>query len=244
MFEPATYSPDETVELGRSQEDGACGHADCNKSLCSIDRCPLLKGIGAVQHLAARDTLFWQDDAAENLYLIRDGIARMCRLSADGRRQINRIAFPGDLIAVTGTERYPYSAEAITPLTVVAFPRATFNRQVDRVSCLRQLVHDTVLKELDAVHDQIMLLGQKTATERVAHILALLARNMNDDPSDPIELPLSRTDIADYLGLTVETVSRTLSRFKREGKIRMLNQRLIMVPDFDRLVDDELDMAC
>ncbi len=243
MFEPEFTYSDDTVDVSASERSGKCGHADCNPSACTIDRCPLLKEIGLTQHLAARDTLFWQDDVADHLYLVKEGIARTCRLSADGRRQINRIAFPGDLIAVTGTDRYPYSAEAVTPLTVIAFHRGNFNRQVDQVSCLRQLVRDTVLKELDAVQDQIMLLGQKTATERVAHVLALLARHMNNDPSEPIELPLSRTDIADYLGLTVETVSRTLSRFKREGKIRMLSQRRIVVPDFDQLSDDALELA-
>ncbi|MEM8916319.1 MAG: Crp/Fnr family transcriptional regulator [Pseudomonadota bacterium] len=237
MLQTAFSQMGELQPTELSGEAPACRQSDCAASACRLSDCKMLRAAGQTRTVSARDTLFWQDDDAEFLFIVIKGMARACRLTSDGRRQINRFAFPGDLLAATNAGFYPYSVEAVTGLEVIALPRASADTLIDQVACLRKLVSATILKELDEVHDQVMLLGRMTAAERVGHVLALLAKHTQTVPGQPIDLAVSRADIADYSGLTVETVSRTLSRFKREGKIRMLGQREIIVPDFSELAE-------
>ena len=210
---------------------------DCEPGPCSIARCPILHDVGRTAQFKADETLFWEGDRADHVYLVVDGIVRTCRFFADGRRQIVRFAFPGDLMANTNTESYRCTAEAVTPLTVLALPRSAFNEQIEGLACLRRLVTDKILSELDERRSQVLLLGRMNAAERVAQFLVMLADHGDGEPADPIELPMSRADMADYLGLTVETVSRVLSRFKREGKIRMPSQNTIIPAALDLAIE-------
>ena len=209
----------------------------CLSAKCSLANCRMLRALGQVRTIDARSPLIWQDDAADHLFLILKGMARAFKLTADGRRQINRFAFPGDLLAVTGAGQYPYSIDAITELTVLVLPKAGTNELTQQKPCLQMLISESIVRELDEVHNQVLLLGRMNATERVQYILGLLAKHHNGSPCGAISLPVSRADMADYAGLTIETVSRTLTRLKRDGRISMPSQSEIVVPQNEAFLD-------
>ena len=136
-------------------------------------------------------------------------------------------------------------AEAATDVEICTFPNAAFERLVGEYPGLQQRLFQHTLDELDAARDWMLLLGRKTAEEKVASFLYMLARrslmtgcvHKATPGAAAFELPLTRSDMADYLGLTIETVSRQLTRLKTSNVIRLSTNRLIMVPDLDRLAN-------
>lgn len=204
---------------------------------CSPDNCPVVNQLGTAKTFKSGETLFWEDDIADSYFLIESGVARGCRILSDGRRQICRFIFPGDLIAHSDRDTYPYIAEAITPVTARQIPRHQLDQAEHDTECVRKLVMNSVLAELHESQDQILVLGRMTALERVAHFLCALAKRSGANVREPVILPMSRVDIADYLGLTLETVSRVMSRLKREGKIKMISANRISVPNASTLVE-------
>lgn len=221
-----------------------CPEPVCRPATCSMAECPLLKPLGKIKSYDSGDIVFWEGDDANRYYLVVSGVLRGCKLLSDGRRQISRFVFPGDLMAYSGTEQFPYSAEAVTPVTLLAIPRPGFDSTTEENSCLQRLVTKALLNELHDTQDQVLLLGRMTATERVLHFLAALARRTTEDSDADgiVEIPMSRADIADFLGLTIETVSRVLSRFKREGKISMIGHNRIVLnePEAFAVLSQEL----
>lgn len=210
-----------------------------------MSECPLLRRLGKTRTFEAGEIVFWEGDKADKYFLVANGVLRGCKLMSDGRRQISRFVFAGDLMAHSSTAQYPYTAEAVTPVTLLALPRTAFDDQAEESACLRRLIHQSLLGELHDTQDQVLLLGRMTATERVFHFLRSLAERTSAEagPADAIELPMSRADIADFLGLTIETVSRVLSRFKREGKITMLGHNRIIFRNRDDLTPPSEGMA-
>ncbi len=148
--------------------------------------------------------------------------------------------FPPDFLGRAFRRSNPYFAEAASDLEICVFPKDAFERLAGEYPELEHRLFERALDELDAAREWMLLLGRKTAEEKVADFLYLLARrslatHCADHATASFELPLSRADIADYLGLTIETVSRQLTRLKTSGVIRLVNNRLIEVPDLDGL---------
>ena len=222
-----------------------CPGPDCRPATCNMVECPLLKRLGKTKAYEPGDIVFWEGDEADRYYLVISGVLRGCKLLSDGRRQISRFVFPGDLMAYSGTEAFPYSAEAVTPVTVLAIPRPGFDTTTEENACLQRLVTKSLLDELRDTQDQVLLLGRMTAAERVSHFLAALARRTPapGGADGVVELPMSRADIADFLGLTIETVSRVLSRFKRDGKISMIGHNRIVLNELAALADSSGELA-
>ncbi len=209
--------------------DGRCAHVSCEQSSWLPSACPAIEEVGTPKTFGAGDTIFWEDDHASSYFIIESGVGRGCRILPDGRRQICRFVFPGDLIAHSDTGRYPYTVEAITPITAMVVPRVQFQHILERMDCIRKLLMDSMLAELRESQDQVLVLGRMTAVERVSHFFYTLATRTQTDPSQPLIIPMNRTDIADYLGLTLETVSRVIGRLKREGKIRLISANRIAI---------------
>ena len=207
-----------SLEPPTALHGGDCSQAQCEQTYWLPHVCPAIQEIGTPKTFASGETIFWEDDHANFYFLIESGVARGCRILPDGRRQICRFIFPGDLIAHSQTERYPYTAEAITPVSAIAVPRTPLQQKTESKACLRKILTQSVLAELRESQDQILVLGRMTAVERVSHFFYLLAERTGTDPSQPIIIPMNRTDIADYLGLTLETVSRVIqpSKARRE----------------------------
>jgi len=152
---------------------------------------------------------------------------------ADGRRQITGFMFAGDFFGFGTPGEYGYAAEAITATTLIRFARRDVERATETSPALQRRLLAIANEELRNAQDQMLLLGRKTAHEKVASFLISLARRAErgSRPGNPVHIPMSRTDIADYLGLTMETVSRTITHFKCAGVIRLLDHGRILLSD-------------
>jgi CRP/FNR family transcriptional regulator len=208
------------LTLCRGLERQAVSHVAAISSLC---------------RKAAGETLFSEGDAADGAYEVVKGTLRLYKLLPDGRRQIVGFPTAGHMLGLAPEGTHVYTAEAVTDVTLCRYPRASFNRLVDHVPGLARRLWAVTADELRFAQNQLLLLGRKTATEKVASFLLLLADQQN--ATDEIAVPMTRTDIGDYLGLTIETVSRTLTRLKRDRLIGLPSPDRIELLDSDQLAD-------
>jgi CRP/FNR family transcriptional regulator len=178
-------------------------------------------------------TFINEGDPADNFFNITAGTAKLYKLLPDGRRQITGFAHAGIFLGLAVSSTYAFSAEAIDQVRFCRFPRQKLQTLLDDFPALEKRLLETASNELVAAQEQMLLLGRKTARERLASFLiaqGLLARPCHRG-SDEIALPMSRGDIADYLGLTIETVSRTFTRLKNEQLISIPNATTVTVLD-------------
>jgi CRP/FNR family transcriptional regulator len=207
-----------------------CEHCDVRLiAVCSALRHDELASLERIAHTlcyAPKETLFLENDPADSAYTLTRGALRLYRVFADGRRQVTGFLLPGDFIGIEDSGTRRFSADAITDVTLCHYPKRDFARLVDEKPHLLQQLYRTASHDLIEARDHMMALGQRSAQEKIAwflvHLRGRYARGTA--PSNHIELPMSRQDIADYLGLTIETVSRTLTRLAREGAIAISPQ--------------------
>jgi CRP/FNR family transcriptional regulator, anaerobic regulatory protein len=193
-----------------------------------------LDRISQVRNFAAKTMLFDQGALAGSVFNVTEGIVRLYKSLPDGRRQIVGFALPGDFLGLALRDRYSVAAEAVTQVRVCRFARSTFLDYIDVRPHLLRRLHEFAGHELSLAQDQMLLLGRRTAEEKIAtFLLNLQTRYARIGVfSVTVPLPMTRQDIADYLGLTIETVSRTLTRLARE-------KALVIVPDGVRLLGKE-----
>jgi len=176
--------------------------------------------------VAARDSLFLQGDPATHVFILVDGSARLTRLLPDGRRAAIGFRFAGDLIGYTSNDEYPFGAEALSASQVCRLERRRLDDLFRRHPLIERRFLDLCTRELAATQDHVMVLGRYTAEERVAAFLMSLAeaqaRRGHAGPT--LELPATRADLGELLGLTLETVSRMFSSFRKRGWIRLHGQ--------------------
>ena len=216
----------------------ANGCDDCKVRLFSVcgalDPSELdeLERISQARVFPAKATLFEQGALAGSVFNVTEGVVRLYKSLPDGRRQIVGFALAGDFLGLALMDRYGVAAEAVTEVRACRFARSAFLGYVDGRPHLLRRLHEFAGHELSLAQDQMLLLGRRTAEEKVAaFLLNLQARYARiGKTSVNVPLPMSRQDIADYLGLTIETVSRTLTRLAREkallvvpGGVRVLN---------------------
>ncbi|QKV17490.1 Crp/Fnr family transcriptional regulator [Oricola thermophila] len=168
------------------------------------------------------------------------GVVKLSKLLADGRQQIVGLQFAPDFMGRLFREESDVIADAATDVTLCTFPRNVIEELVRESPELEHKLHEQALKELDEAREWMLTLGRKTAGEKVASFLYLIAANVDPELADhdgPIrfELPLKRSDIADFLGLTIETVSRQITKLRKAGVIQIENNRTVIVPDLERL---------
>jgi len=174
---------------------------------------------------------------------IMSGVIKLTKTLADGRQQIVGLQFAPDFLGRTMAEESPYSAEAATDVQLCAFPRDGFEAMMRKYPGIEHRLFEDTLNELDAAREWMLLLGRKTAREKVAtflHMIAHRASSVGCNHTPDLNfcrftLPLTRADTADYLGLTLETVSRQITSLKREGTIELSDKREIIVPDIEVL---------
>ncbi len=179
------------------------------------------------------ETLLFESDPADHAFNITNGVVRVSKMLPDGRRQITGFLHPGDFLGLSYQDCYAYSAEAVTPVKACRFRKAELNRIMRDNPELEHRLLSMANNELALAHERMLLLGRKSAAEKVASFLLSLPRH--PDRIDEIDLPMTRGDIADYLGLTLETVSRTLSGFVRQQIVRNASPRIVMILDMARL---------
>ncbi|MFH5926746.1 helix-turn-helix domain-containing protein [Roseomonas xinghualingensis] len=158
--------------------------------------------------------VYAEGNLADHLYKVVAGAIRTCRILPDGRRMIAHFALQGDLFGLDGVQHHRFFAEAVTDTVVIAFPRKEITEWVSREPGAAHSWNTYTLEKLTAAQDRFIMLGRRTAAERVAAFLLDLA-DRGQRPDESIDLPMSRYDIADYLGLTSETVSRLLSNLRK-----------------------------
>jgi CRP/FNR family transcriptional regulator len=168
------------------------------------------------------------------------GVVKLSKLLADGRQQIVGLQFAPDFMGRLFREQSEVIADAATDVTVCSFPKAVLEDLIRESPDLEHKLHEQALEELDEAREWMLTLGRKTAGEKVASFLYLIASNIDpelDEHDGPIqfELPLKRSDIADFLGLTIETVSRQITKLRKTGIIEVENNRTVIVPDLEKL---------
>ena len=179
----------------------------------------------------SRDTeIFGEAEPADYIYQVVEGAVRSHKLLSDGRRQIGAFHLPGDIFGLENGDLHRFTAEAIVHTTVRIVKRLGLERAVNCDPAMARALLTMTDQNLQHVENHMLLLGRKTSHERVAAFLLEMNGRVSG-PGDVVALPMSRRDIADYLGITLETVSRALSDFKRKGYLRFLDttQRQIVV---------------
>ena len=212
--------------------------ADCTVRLVSVcaalppDELFALEDLAHQVTIPAKQTIFLQGEDADWVYAITQGVVRLYNLLPDGRRQSVGFALPGDILGIAMCERHAFSADAVEPVTACRFGRAAFVDLVDAKPHLLRRLHAFATHELTLAQDQMMLLGRRTAEEKlVTFLLGLRGRWAKLRPASvTVPLPMSRQDIADFLGLTIETVSRTFTKLAKDksilivpGGVRLMN---------------------
>ena len=171
----------------------------------------------------AHRTFIMAGEPASYLFNITEGVVKVYRLLPDGRQQITGFLFPGDFLGLATGNAYAFSAEAVTPVRYCRFARKPLERFLGDAPRMERQLLTIASNELAAAQEQMVVLGRKTAREKLASFLITLSQRMKrlGKPEDMLDLPMSRADIADYLGLTTETVSRTFTQFRTSGLIEL-----------------------
>ena len=195
-----------------------------------------LSSISAFQKIKTGKTLFAEGDDADTVFEVVQGILKLYKLLPDGRRQIMGFVSTDKLIGFGDDDSYPYTAEAVTEVTLCRYSRNQFDRLLDEVPGFARRVLAARSQDLQSAQDQMLLLGRKTAIERIATFLLHLGKlQLASSGGTSLLVPMTRADIADYLGLTIETVSRSLTKLKRDRIINLPEAVRVTVVDRDRL---------
>jgi len=182
--------------------------------------------MGAPMPFARNEEIYGENEPAEYLYKVLSGTVRTYKVLNDGRRQIGAFYLPGDIFGLEAGDEHMFSAEAIVDCKVLVIKRSSVISLAARESDVARQLWEMTAAELQRAQDHIMLLI-KTAQERVAGFLLEMAKRA--PAGNEVELPMSRQDIADYLGLTIETVSRTLTQLENAAAISVPSSRHIVL---------------
>ncbi len=196
-------------------------------SLCNVLDSNDLKSFSKLStdfQKAAKQIICAEDEKAEHIYNIRSGAVRLSKMLSDGRRQITGFLFAGDFFGLSCKDKYSFTAEAITEVKICRFNRTKIIESFQDYPRLGERVFDMTRTELNSTHDQMLLLGRKTAKEKLCSFLIIMKEKsgrINVRDENEVDIPMSRSDIADYLGLTVETVSRQFTNLHKLGLIEL-----------------------
>lgn len=208
---------------------------------CDSDEFEFLNQIKYYRSYEAGQPIMWSGDRMEFVASIVSGTATLAQLTEDGRQQTLGLLLPSDFIGRPGRDLAVFDVSAVTDVTLCCFRRKEFEKLVRDTPHIAQRMLEMALDELDAARDWMFLLGRKTAREKIASFLTLIIRRgtapsvVTDNYDCSIELPLTRQAMSDFLGLTLETVSRQFSRLKSEGLIQLQGGRTVYIPDIAAL---------
>jgi CRP/FNR family transcriptional regulator len=216
---------------------------------CESDELALLDRIKTYRTYAPGETIAWTGEAMTVVGSVVEGVAMLSSTMTDGRRQMVGLLLPSDFLGRPGRARNPYDVVAATETTFCMFQKPEFERIVANTPRIERRLLEMTLDELDSAREWMLLLGRKTAREKIASLFVIMARRdaaLNRTlPQDGLRFPLyiTREAMADYLGLTIETVSRQISGLRKDGLVVLGENRMVHVPDFARLIDESGDDA-
>ena len=238
----ATSTPNLTLNCGDCpiRHNAVCARCD-DQELQQLEKIKYYRSFEAGQ------TIIWSGDEMEFVASVVSGIATLSQTMEDGRTQMVGLMLPSDFVGRPGRSIAPYDVVAVSDMLMCCFRRKPFEDMMVKTPHVAQRLLEMTLDELDAAREWMLVLGRKTAREKIASLLTIIARrnaslNLGKaEGSLEFDLPLTREAMADYLGLTLETVSRQVSALKKDGVIELKGKRHVIVPDFDRLVDEAGD---
>ncbi len=236
MLEVDAFAPrgDLSDAVSRAGRPGLLPHAVDGPCVTSIE--VALADLSRQVRLEAKATVFEEGAQAEAVWKLMSGTVLLSKLLHDGRRQIIGIAMPGDFLGLCMQSANSFTASALTPVTLCRCDQARFAALLDSAPQLMRQVFATCSNELSLAQEHMLLLGRRSADEKVAaFLLSLRARWAPvHGLSARIDLPMTRQDIGDYLGLTLETVSRTMTRLAHRKIIAIIPDG-VRILDMDRL---------
>jgi CRP/FNR family nitrogen fixation transcriptional regulator len=188
-----------------------------------------LAAMGSVTQFARNGTIFNEGDDADYSYKVVSGAVRLSKMMSDGRRQVAQFALPGDFIGLNWLGEHAMTAEALNDVTLIAYARGRLERLGEENQDVRSELFATLRHDLWAAQNHLVLLGRQSALERVASFLVLMLERGKAADQATIAVPMTRQDIADYLGLTIETVCRMLTRLKQRNIIGIPDRHSISV---------------
>jgi CRP/FNR family transcriptional regulator, nitrogen fixation regulation protein len=186
------------------------------------DALNLLEQFGTTVTVSRSHEFYGQGEPAEFCWRVISGCVRTAKFLEDGRRQIGEFLWAGDLLGMDDLNVHAFNAEAVTDVTLRRYPRRMVEALAQSHTGLALRLRTLAVANLQRTYQQMALLTRKTAAERIASFLLDMHRRSTVTDRPMVDVPMSRTDIADYLGLTIETVSRNLARFQRDGIVAIL----------------------
>lgn len=238
------------TDTGRAWEKGTpsndqnpCGACPVRSlTVCSAlepDEVRRLAEMTQTMRVESGHNLFSEGDKADALFNVTAGTVKIYKLLPDGRRQITGFLTTGDFLGLSHNETYAYSAESVTATSLCRFPRRRMEALLDDFPKMQRRLFSMASTELVTAQDQMLLLGRKTAKEKICSFLLMLSQRAarRGHKENPVHVPMSRADIADYLGLTTETVSRTFTQLKTSGVISLLEGNKIRLSNLDSIYD-------
>ena len=201
-----------------------CGEA------CDAREIAELKRLATPIRFEGGQTIFSEGEPATRAFGLSHGVVRLYRVLPNGRRQVVAFAFPGDFLAMPLADRFSLSADAVGQVGVCRFPRGELKRFIETSPNIMRLLIEFAARELQSAQDQLTLLGTGSAEERVAAFLVNWRRRVArlTPVSQAVPLPMRRQDIADFLGLKLETVSRTFAKLEQRNVIRIVPHGVVL----------------
>jgi CRP/FNR family transcriptional regulator len=195
----------------------------CGDALDALEHRELQR-LASQVYLRSGKTIFPEGELAENVFGVSQGVVRLYKLLPDGRRQVLAFALPGDFLGMPLVERYCFSADAVGEVALCRFPRGELTKFIQSSPNVMRRLIEFAISELEMAQNQLLLLGNGSAEERVAIFLVSWRNRLaRITPfSETVPLPMRRQDIADFLGLQLETVSRTLAKLEQKNAIRVV----------------------
>ncbi len=230
---------------------------DCNEcpikhravcAYCEKSEMALLEAMKSYKTYAAGDPIIFAGDKMAFVGSVVFGVARLSQTMEDGRKQMVGLLLPSDFVGRPGRAYSAFDVEATTEVTLCRFERKPFEKLLRDIPNLRERMLEMALDELDAAREWMLLLGRKTAREKIASLLTIIARRQNILPDAAknevsFDLSLTREAMSEYLGLTLETVSRQINALRKDGVIKLEKKRHVIVNDFARLLEETGDDA-
>ncbi|MDE4132576.1 Crp/Fnr family transcriptional regulator [Phaeobacter sp. QD34_3] len=214
---------------------------------CDTDELNELDAIKYYRTYEAGQPIIWSGDVMNFVGSVVSGIATLTQTMEDGRTQMVGLLLPSDFVGRPGRDGAAYNVVATTEVVMCCFRKKPFEDLMVRTPHIAHRLLEMTLDELDAAREWMLVLGRKTAREKIASLLSIIARR--DASLTPkgatnnmsFDLPLTREAMADYLGLTLETVSRQMSALKKDGVIELEGKRRVTIPDMGRLMEEAGD---
>ncbi len=214
---------------------------------CEPNELAKLDAIKYYRTFEVGQTVVWSGDPMNFVGSVVSGIASLTQTMEDGRTQMVGLLLPSDFVGRPGRMSAAYDVVATTDLVMCCFRKKPFENMMEETPHVAQRLLEMTLDELDAAREWMLVLGRKTAREKIASLLSIIARrdaSLKLSPASKklvFDLPLTREAMADYLGLTLETVSRQMSALKRDKVILLQGKRNVTIPDLSRLLNEAGD---